>query len=115
MRKKIIILLSSGAVTVVFLIYIVVNASKPPPLRVGETLKHPFLYLSAQVEARQNNAFITSFCGTSGDGSTCVFGTHFFFPPNGRDSALTRSFKYQMDTNGTVVSITSRWKWFLDF
>jgi hypothetical protein len=111
MRKKIIILISSGALVIVLLICFAAVISKPPPLQVGATLQHPFSYFASQVQAGPNNGLVSTYCG--GSGTTFVYGTHFVFPPNGRDCAVTRSFTYRFDTNGVVVSITPGWKCYI--
>src|SRR5665213_1946864 len=108
MRKKIIILFSLVALVIALLVCFAAVASNPPPLRVGTVLDHPFSYFTAQVKARPNNAFIDSYCGVSSDGHTCTFGTHLNFPMNHYCMAARR-FTYRLDSNGTVMSISSRW------
>jgi hypothetical protein len=113
MRKAIVILLSLIAVTIAGLISVRVITDQPPSLGVGTALKDPRSYFNAQVEA--NHRGIRRLMGRSVAASNGVFlcRTQYRFRSN--HNVALRSYTYRFDTNGTVLSISSEWKWCGDF
>lgn len=117
MRRRIIIFLSIIVALVVFAACSAFIASKPLPLRVGSTVKDPWAYVSAAVEddhsSNGSNGFRRTYCGTMLNG-VIVYGTQFSFPHG--HLIASRTFAYSFDTNGTVITIKSKWKFpILDF
>jgi hypothetical protein len=93
-------------------------ASQGPDLKIGSNLKDPWEYFSAKVRARPDNRFRQTLCGRplihESQGMVVNYMTQFTYSP--RHAIMLRTFSYQFDTNGTLMRVTSRWKFpILDF
>jgi len=111
-----------GCLAVFLLIALVVFlfrlASRGPELPVGSTLKDPWAYFTAKVQSKSHSAFRETMCGSplidQSQGMVVNFVTQFSYAP--RHPVALRTFSYQFDTNGTLVRVTSHWKFpILDF
>ncbi len=107
MRKMTIILISAFAALVVFVVSFALRASRPPALHVGSTVNDPWAYISERVRDQADGEFRHVYCGMSSK-DVIVYVTQFSFLRDHR--IASRSFIYSFDTNCTVVSIKSKWK-----
>ena len=93
-------------------------ASRGPDLKVGVTLNDPWDYFAAELQARPDSGFRQTLCGSpsidKSQGTIVNYVTQFSDSP--RHAIAARTFSFQFDTNGTLMRVTSRWKFpILDF
>jgi len=108
-----VVLLLIALVVCVFL-----AASQGPDLKVGSNLNDPWEYFSTKVKAQRDSRFRQTICGRplihESEGMIVNYATQFSYSP--RHAVALRTFSYQFDTNGTLMRVTSRWKFpILDF
>jgi len=111
MRRTIVILLILVAAAALVSLHII--TAQPQLLRVGTKLKDPRSHFVAQVQT--NHRGIGRLMGRSIEASEEVFicRTQYRFRPNHK--IAVRSYTYRFDTNSTLISINSEWKWYGDF
>jgi hypothetical protein len=93
-------------------------ASQGPDLAVGSTVKDPWKYFTARAEARPDGRFRQTLCGLpaidESQGTIVNYVTQFSY--SARHPVALRTFSYQFDTNGTLLGVTSHWRFpLLDF
>jgi len=82
------------------------QATKPPWLRVGTTIRDPEKYFTQQLRTHHSLRVVTL---TSQPGGVYTYNTRFVLLGRG---IAERTSVYCFDTNGTVLSIyTTRWQW----
>lgn len=110
MSKRTVIVLSLATLAAGAVFTLGFCATKPLPLRVGMTIKDPWAYFTKQVDAedKARHTCRTVSLISPADG-VYVYSTRLVLL--GDRGIATRMSVYRFNTNGTVLSIATRWQW----